>query len=50
LAEDYQKARSFGENGYALLLEQFTIDTQVKQLQIIYEKTINDFHSSRVLS
>lgn len=50
LAEDYQKARSFGENGYDLLLEKFTIDTQIKQLQIIYEKTIDDFHSSRVLS
>ena len=47
LAEDYQKARSLGEEGYALLVEQFTIETQVKQLQIIYEKTIDDFESSR---
>ena len=47
LAEDYQKARSLGEKGYALLLKEFTMDTHLKQLQIIYEKTIDDFHSFR---
>ena len=47
LTEDYQKARNLGEQGYAWLLEKFTIDTQLKQLQVIYEKTIDDFQSSR---
>jgi glycosyltransferase involved in cell wall biosynthesis len=47
LAENYQKARSLGEEGYAMLLEKFTIDTQVKQLQVIYEKTIDDFQYSK---
>jgi glycosyltransferase involved in cell wall biosynthesis len=46
LAEDYQKARSFGEEGYTLLLERFTMKNHVKDLQIIYEKTMANFHSS----
>jgi len=46
LAEDYQKARSFGEEGYTLLLERFTMKNHVKDLQIIYEKTMANFQSS----
>ncbi len=46
LAEDYQKARSFGEEGYTLLLERFTMENHVKDLQIIYEKTMANFQSS----
>ena len=46
LAENYPKARSFGQEGYTLLLERFTMENHVKDLQIIYEKTLANFHSS----
>lgn len=47
LAENHQKARSFGEEGYTLLRERFTMENHVKDLQVIYEKTIANFQSSR---
>jgi len=46
LAENYQKARSFGQEGYTFLLERFTMENHVKDLQIIYEKTMANFRSS----
>ena len=47
LAENYQKARSFGEEGYILLRERFTMKNHIKDLQVIYEKTIANFQSPR---
>lgn len=47
LAENYQKARSFGKEGYTLLRERFTMENHIKDLQVIYEKTIANFQSSR---
>lgn len=44
LATNYQKSRSMGERGHAWFLKEFTMDTHVKRLQKIYEKTIVNFH------
>ena len=47
LAENYHKARRFGEEGYILLLERFTIENHIKDLQVMYEKTIANFQFPR---
>ena len=43
LDEDYQKSRQMGEQGHALLMQEFTMAAHVNNLQTIYEKTIADF-------
>jgi glycosyltransferase involved in cell wall biosynthesis len=45
LAANFQKCRCMGEKGNEWFLEEFTIDTHVKRLQIIYEKSIGDFYT-----
>ena len=40
LATNYQKCRRMGERGNDWFLEEFTMDTHVKRLQIIYEKIL----------
>ncbi|MEH2011388.1 glycosyltransferase family 4 protein [Nostoc sp.] len=45
LYTDYQKSRHMGEQGYALLMKEFTIDTHLKNLRKIYAKTIAEFNS-----
>ena len=48
LATNYQKSRSMGEQGHAWFLKEFTMDTHVKRLQKIYEKTIVNFHEQKI--
>lgn len=43
LSSDYEKCRRMGEQGYALFLQEFTMDIHVKHLQKIYEDTISKF-------
>ncbi|MEI2583154.1 glycosyltransferase family 4 protein [Scytonema sp. PRP1] len=43
LSSDYEKCRRMGEQGYALFLQEFTMDIHVKHLQKIYENTISKF-------
>jgi glycosyltransferase involved in cell wall biosynthesis len=43
LSCDYHKCRRMGEQGYALFMQEFTMDTHVKHLQKIYENTISEF-------
>lgn len=50
LAQNYQKTRRMGEQGYTWFLEEFTIDTHVQRLQKIYEKSIAEFHAQKLLS
>lgn len=43
LSSDYEKCRRMGEQGYALFLQEFTMDIHIKHLQKIYENTISKF-------
>ncbi len=45
LHKDYQKCRLIGEKGHALLMQKFTMDVHIKNLQKIYENTISEFSS-----
>ncbi|MBW4596508.1 MAG: glycosyltransferase family 4 protein [Brasilonema angustatum HA4187-MV1] len=47
LSSDYQKCRQMGEQGHALLMQEFTMDVHVKYLQKIYENTISEFVSQK---
>ena len=42
---DHQKSRQMGEQGYALLMKEFTMATHVNNLRTIYAKTIAEFPS-----
>ncbi|WP_392532478.1 glycosyltransferase family 4 protein [Nostoc sp. C117] len=52
LSKDYQKSRHMGEQGHALLMKEFTMDTHVKNLQKIYAETIAefDYHREKIYS
>ncbi|MBN3945848.1 MAG: glycosyltransferase family 4 protein [Nostoc sp. NMS7] len=43
LYRDHQKSRHMGEQGYALLMKEFTMNAHVKSLRKIYAKTIAEF-------
>jgi glycosyltransferase involved in cell wall biosynthesis len=44
LQSDYHQSRLIGQKGHDLLIKEFTMDTHVKNLQQIYEITIDSFH------
>ncbi|WP_017316827.1 glycosyltransferase [Mastigocladopsis repens] len=50
LYTNYHKSRRMGEQGHALLMQEFTMDIHVKNLHTIYEKTIYDFSKNKVNS
>jgi len=45
LADNYLKARQIGEKGHVHLLNNFTLEHHIQQLQLVYEKAIQRFHS-----
>lgn len=47
LSTNYQKSREMGEQGYALLMREFTMNYHVNNLQTIYAKTIAEFDDHR---
>ena len=49
LADNYLKARQIGEQGHVHLLNNFTLEHHIQQLQLVYEKAIQRFHSGNCL-
>jgi len=49
LADNYLKARQIGEQGRVYLLNNFTLEHHIQQLQLVYEKAIQRFHSGNCL-
>jgi len=50
LAENYLRAKQLGEQGYVHLLKNFMLEQHSQQLQEVYEKTIQRFHTGRYLA
>ncbi len=50
LGNNFSQSQLMGEQGQAWFQEEFTIDVHIQRLKDIYEKTITEFHSRKLVN